>query len=246
MRRRRYPQFRMPGAVQAPPEPSADLSRKQTVIPSPAPSVSRPRYPPTRVTTTDRAPARRGQVLEGTIIRVDPLDPEPPDPNVARILSSLILTVDLVLVLGPLALLILAIFIGVAMLGAALRMMWITTIVGFVFQSVFFFLSPLITAILGRRGGQQHLEPVQNYLVRAGNRQAYTFRVKGRLQGATIAKGDRARVWGRPQHGILRFQGGENLDTGETLSLPFDWHRVLLVLVILGNIAAYLFLRGYL
>jgi hypothetical protein len=52
------------------------------------------------------------------------------------------------------------------------------------------------------------------------------------------------RVEGRPHHGILMFQRGEKLDTGEQLTLPFNWSWVLLALAVVANVIAYLLIQG--
>ena len=246
-RRSRYPQCHPlpPSPIVAQPSQRQVHSRSGSVRPQ-VPS-RRTDAPATPVARPDRSrsrdPAHRGTVLEGTIIRVDPLEAEPRDVDVARVLFSLILTIDLVLVLGPLVLILVAVLIGLAILAAVFRMVWLITVFGFLLQSIFFFISPIVTALVGRRDNRQ-LEPVTNYLIRTEAGEVYTFRVKGQLRGASTAQGDRVRVWGHPQHGILSLRGGERLDTREPLSLPFNWSWLLLVCVIIANIVAYVVLRG--
>jgi hypothetical protein len=134
-------------------------------------------------------------------------------------------------------------FIALAIVLAMFGMRWVITLFGFLMQSVFYFLSPVFGGLL-QRDRHRQLEPVRNYLVRTTAGQMRTFRLKGQLQGATIAEGDRVRVEGRPHHGILMFHRGQKLDTGEQLTLPFNWSWVLLVLAIVANVIAYVVVRG--
>jgi len=148
-------------------------------------------------------------------------------------------------VLGSFALAAIVISIVVVALAAALGMPWIITILGFIFQTVFYVFSPLIQVIVGRGREERQMEPGINYVLRTADGRLRTFRIKGRLQGATIGEGDRVRVWGRPQNGILRFQGGVKLDIGETLSLPVRWGGWLfLALVVAANLYFYFSLSG--
>ena len=185
-----------------------------------------------------------GRMLEGTVIRVDPLGEEPADPDIARILFSLILMVDLVLFLGSLALGLIAVIIVAVVLAAVLRMSWLGQAIMQVVQVLFYVLTPLLQILLPRMSREVRREPVTNYLLRAADGRHFTFRVKGRLQGATISSADRVRVWGRPEHGILRFEGGVKLNTGESLTLPVNWSWLLLGLAVVANVMAYVFLRA--
>lgn len=207
---------------------------------------------------THRAPARSVSVrgadrrqltttqpgtLQGTIVRVDELQPEPPGANVPRILASLIVIVDLILILGPLMLVVIGTFVALVVVSAMFGMRWMITLFGFLMQSIFYFLSPIVGGLL-RRDQEPQMERVTNYVMRTEGGQDRTFRVKGQLRGATIDKGDRVRIEGRPRHGILMFRRGHKLDTGEELTLPFNWSWLVLGLVILANVVAYVALRG--
>jgi len=187
----------------------------------------------------------RGNLIEGTVIQIDQLQSERSDPDVARILFSIILTVDIFIILGSIALYIIIAFIIITFLAALLNAMWITTILGFIMQSFFYFLSPIFSGLFRNRQDQQ-LVPVTNYTVRIPGGATRTFRVKGQLRGATIQLGDRVQVSGRPRHGILRFSRGTKLDTGEPLLRPTNWHILWLLILIIANLFGYLMLEGYL
>lgn len=176
--------------------------------------------------------------IEGTIISIENLNEEPPKVNVPRILASIIIVLDFVLFLGSLAFVALIIIIAIALVATILQLGCLMTVFSSLIQSIFYFLLPLLRPIIGRRGDQR-LEPVTNYLLRTSNGQTYTFRIKGQLQGATIARGDRVHIEGRLRHGILMFRRGHKINTGEKLTLPFNWAWVLLGLVILGNVIVY-------
>lgn len=208
------------------------------------------RMPPTSETARTRRPpfprerlTPPGNVLQGNVVRVDELAPERPAINLPRMLSSLILTADLVLLLGPLILVVIGLLVALVVVSALLGAQWMLTLFGFLMQSVFYFLSPIIGGLLQRRRDPR-LEPVTNYVVRTNSGETRTFRVKGQLQGATVAKGDRVLVEGRTRHGILMFRRGHKLDTGEQLSLPFNWSWLLLAAAVVANIAGYVALQG--
>jgi len=181
--------------------------------------------------------------LQGTIVRVDELQPEPTGANLPRILASLIVVVDLIVLLGPLMLIVIGTFVALVVVSAMFGMRWMITLFSFLMQSIFYFLSPIVGGLL-RRDREPRLEPVTNYVVRAAGGQNPTFRVKGQLRGATIDRGDRVRIAGRPRHGILMFRRGQKLDTGEELTLPFNWSWLVLGLLILANVVAYVALQG--
>ncbi len=185
--------------------------------------------------------------LTGTVIRVDTLNPDPPDRILPQVLFSIILIIDLVILVGWIVLVILAVLLAVWLIATALHATCLTGLFGSIFQLLFSFILPFN---LFRRGQEnQRLLPMANTILRAGNGRNYTVRIKGQLQGATPQPGDHVRVWGRVQHDILRLTGGVNLDTGEGFTLPFDWTPVwwiLLFLLILGNIATYYYLNGLL
>lgn len=236
------------------PEALQPVAREPVVAAMPAtaasapvasPPVPPPLLPAQPAVAPQRALATHGRVLEGTVIRVDPLGEQPADPNVARILFSIILIADLVLLLGSAALAALAVLVAVAVLATVLRMPWLTQIIVQVVNLLFYLLYPLLQILLPRAQREQRTEPVANYLVRAADGCPYTFRIKGRLQGATVSVRDRVRVWGRPEHGILRFEGGVKLDTGESLSLPFNWYWLLLGFAAAANAIAYVVLRAH-
>ena len=185
-------------------------------------------------------------VLEGTITGVHELPQEAPDANIAGIFASLILIIDLVLVFGWIALIVIvtALFIGILLailnpgcLGGILRVFT---------QSIFFFLGPLISILFRNRTQDRNLQPVTNYKLYTANGQETIFRIKGRLRGATPQKGERVRVWGRWRDDILRTRGGQNLNSGERYLYPFNWSIVWLFLLLFINTVGFFFLRAQL
>lgn len=218
-----------------------DVRRASSVPEHVRPTLAEAARPLRRVGTASVATPRN--VLEGTVIRVDPLDSEPADPDIARLLASIVVVVDLVVLLGSLALALVAVTIAVTVVAAVLNLPWLSQIVGSVVQLFLYILTPLLQRLPGFRGEQQ-MEPVTNYLLRAADNAHYTFRIKGRLRGATVSARDRVRVWGRPQHGILRFRGGLKLDTGESLTLPTNLSWLLLGFLVVANIVLYVYLQG--
>lgn len=245
--RGRHPEFRtspLPATAQQPAPQPADRPIMPRPTPGAPPLPAPPRLP---VARPEAGSVAHGHALEGTVIRVDPLGEEPADPDVARILASIIVIVDLLVFLGSLALVLILVTIAVAVVAALLHLPWLSQIVSSVIQLFLYILSPILVPILQRQPGargQPRTEPVTNYLLRAADGRSYTFRIKGRLRGAAIVVRDRVRIWGRPQDGILRFRGGVKLDSGESLSLPVDWSWLLLGLVVVANIVAYATLRG--
>ena len=182
--------------------------------------------------------------LEGTIIGVKELDPENRDPDPARILFSLLFVADLFILLGSVALVVLLALVVIAVLAAVLNMMWMMAIFGFIIQALFFFLGPIIGLVTRGRGPAQNQQPVTNYRLRTLDGHDPTFRIKGQLRGVTPQEGDRVRVWGRVQHGILRFREGVNLNTDEPLILPQNWSVFWLIMLVLANVIGFLYLYG--
>lgn len=245
--RARYPVYRPAPSSRTIRRPASPIVRPSAPASSPvAPaaadySVSIPNTATGGQAVPTIAGSGRACQVEGTVERVDNPPEEPPDPDVARILMSLIIAVDLILMLGSTFLAIMVGAIVVLVLASLLGAGWIVTIFGFLFQSVFYFLSPVFQALIGGRNRQQTV-PVTNYLVVDASGRQSTVRVKGRLRGASIGRGDRICVRGRWRYGVLRLQGGEKIDTGEPLlperSLSWLW----LLLVVAANVAGYAFL----
>lgn len=206
-----------------------------------------------------------GPGLEGVVTDVQDLAPEPPDTDVARLLFNGLLVVDGVAIalLATLWLLLAVTRCALGLLfNAILVVMFIVILasilrlrlpLGGLLGGALSLMSLPVRALgwlvnlLALRSvwrGPRERVPVANYRVRRADGSMATFRVKGQLQGATLREGDRVRVWGRARHGILHFQGGVKLDTGEPLALPPSYSGWLLAGLLLVNTLALFLLFG--
>jgi len=222
-----------------------------------------PSSPPPVVTTpspTPRSPFARPSppvpvagdepTLEGIVSEVLEAEREDPDLDWGQVLFGILLMFDLAL-LGA--------GVFVAVLVAAMIALVVGSVLGcggmlftplvFIAQPVIMLLTAVIRAITGR-GPERDRVPVTNYRVEPRQRGGLTeFRLKGRLTNTVIMKGDWVRVWGPVRHGVVVFQRGERVDPMQPgrvspLIRPRTWGWLWLTLLVIANLAAYIWLRG--
>jgi len=176
-----------------------------------------------------------GQKLcEGTVITIQPLSDDKPDPEISMILVKTLLFLDVFLVMGT---------IGLALLGASL----IFIIIGLIFSigcilpvaaimgNIFIFtFIKLLGSVTGNKNHQ--LLPVSNYVIQTTAGKMLTVRIKGRLRGAAPQKSDHVKVWGSFRDGIIHFRYGINENTGEPYLLPGGFGGIWLAILIFLNL----------
>ena len=176
-----------------------------------------------------------GQKLcQGTVITIQPLPDDKPEPEISMILVKTLLFLDVFLIMGT---------IGLALLGASL----IFIIIGLIFSigcilpvaaimgNIFIFtFIKLIGSVTGNKN--QQLLPVSNYVIQTTAGKMVTVRIKGRLRGAAPQKSDHIKVWGVFRDGIIHFRYGINANTGEPYLLPGGFGGIWLAILIFLNL----------
>jgi hypothetical protein len=220
----------------APSLPVRSPGRSRFGPPAPANRTTLARQPALPATQRSTRPAPRPadpNMLTGTIVRIDPLNPERPDPNIARILFALLLVADLTVLTGGLFLVFIIIALIIAAISMAVGSSCTFGLLQIISRMILSFVGLLIPSLMRNRE-PQNLVPVNNFLLRTTDGRNVTFRIKEQLRGATPQLQDRVQIRGSVRHGILHFRAGNNLDTDEAFELPpnraWIWLAILAIL----------------
>jgi len=183
--------------------------------------------------TTTAEQDRQGNLMEGTVISVDPMYEEPPDRDFAKFG----LDVFALLTLTPI---IIIAFVAYLLLSVPLRIIRLDRLISP--------LNPLglfgLLAFLGiGRGRNDNRVPVRNFRVRDQYGNEYQVRMKGYLVVGNIMPADRVSIWGKWKKGTFVFKRAYNYRIRSDVKIRqlSIWPKIILAIISLSIITGLFF-----
>ncbi len=183
--------------------------------------------------TMTAGPGSQKNLVEGTVLSVDPPYEEPPDRDFAKFGLGLIASLTLI----PVTIIA---FVGYLLLSIPLRIVRLNGLIAP--------LNPLglfgLLAFLGIGSGRNDYRvPVRNFRIRDQQGNEYQVRMKGHLVVGNIMPADRVSIWGKWKRGTFIFKRAYNYRIRSEVKIRqlSIWPKIILGIISLSVIAGFFF-----